>query len=314
MQKRLLIAVDGSVHAEHALLYAARLLQRYDDHHCLLFHARPIIRRSFLNAAKSNPKVNEALQRLIDINAAKSHAILEQSKQLLIKQGIAEKSIDTLSQSRMVGLAKDIIELAHKEKYDAIVAGRQGLARFQELFMGTTSAKLMEYSGDIPVWIVHGDILPQRFLIAVDLDSTADHIINYMCRMCQNRDDVHLTFLHVVDDFKLVDVQPPIPGAAEIDTILVKHRDDIIGQFWSDATRQLAEAGLKESQLEIKTPRKDAKIGRMIIAETEQAEAAQNPYDTVVLGRSGSDKIFYFGNVARYVSERLEELALWMIG
>jgi nucleotide-binding universal stress UspA family protein len=314
MQKRLLIAVDGSVDANYALLYAARLLQRYDDHHCLLFHARPIIRRSFLNAAKANPKVDEALNRLIEINTAESQAILEKSKNVLVKEGIAENCIDTISQSRIIGLAKDIIALAHKEKYDAIVAGRQGLARFGEIFMGTTTAKLMESSGDIPVWIVHGDIRPQRFLVSVDLDTTADHIINYLCRMFQNRDDVCLTFFHVVDNFKLVDVKPPIPEANAIDTILVTYRDEIIGQFWSDAARRLAEAGLKESQLEIKTPRQDANIGRMIIAETERAETEGNPYDTVVLGRAGSEQIFYFGNVARYVSERLDELALWMIG
>jgi nucleotide-binding universal stress UspA family protein len=261
-----------------------------------------------LEAAKSDPKVNGALKQVIEHNTLKSNEILDQSKQLLMEQGINERCIDTLSQSRIEGLAKDLIELAHKEKYDAIVAGRKGLARFQEIFMGTTTAKLMEYSGDIPVWIVDGDIRPQRFLIAVNLDATAAHIIDYLCRMCRNMDDVHLTFYHVVDNFKLSDVSPSIAEAAEIDALIENYKNQAIERFWSDATRRLTDAGLRADQLEIKTPRRSAKIGRMIIAETEQHQ-----YDTVVLGRSGSDKIFYFGNVARYVSERLEALALWMI-
>jgi nucleotide-binding universal stress UspA family protein len=309
MQKRLFIAVDGSNHANNALMYAARLLRHYDDYRCLLFHARPIIRRSFVEAAKSDARVDGALKRIIDFNTAASHAILEQSKKLLTDQGISEACIETISQSRIAGLAKDIIELAHKEKYDAIVAGRQGLAQFHEIFMGTTSAKLMEYSGNIPVWIVDGDIRPQRFLIAVDTDATAGHIINYLCRMCQGMEDVHLTFYHVVDNFKLRDAALSVPEADEINTIVENCKSRTIERFWSKATRQLKEAGLGAHQLEIKTPRQDAKIGRMIIAEVEK-----DNYDTVVLGRSGSDNTSYFGNVARYVSERLEELSLWIVG
>ena len=309
MQKRLLIAVDGSSHANNALRYAARLLKRYADHHCLIFHARPIIGRSFLEAAKCDPRVDGALQQVIEYNTLKSHEILEHSKNLLIAQGINESSIDILSQSRIEGLAKDLIELAHKEKYDAIVAGRKGLARFQEIFMGTTTAKLMEYSGDIPVWIVDGDIHPKRFLIAVNTDSTAAHIIDYLCRMCRDMEDAVLTFYHVVDNFKVSDVSPSIPEAAEIDTLIENYKNKTLERFWSDITRALTDAGLRTDQLKLKTPHRNAKIGRMIVAETEQHE-----YDTVVLGRSGSDKIFDFGNVARYVSERLEALALWMIG
>lgn len=44
----------------------------------------------------------------------------------------------------------------------------------------------------------------------------------------------------------------------------------------------------------------------------EQAESGR--YDTVVMGRSGVGKAFYFGRVARYVSERITGLALWLIG
>jgi nucleotide-binding universal stress UspA family protein len=43
-------------------------------------------------------------------------------------------------------------------------------------------------------------------------------------------------------------------------------------------------------------------------------EAEKNDFDTVIIGRTGSDKAFYFGNVARYVSERIAERAVWVAG
>ncbi len=43
-------------------------------------------------------------------------------------------------------------------------------------------------------------------------------------------------------------------------------------------------------------------------------EAENNNYETVVLGRRGSNKAYYFGSVSRYVSERLLDHAIWIIG
>jgi len=309
MQKRILIAVDGSAHAKNALMYAAGFASPAADLYYALFHVQPIISQYFLDEAKTDPKIEEALKNVTDENTLASQEMLQKSKELLIGAGIHETNIVCVSQTRMLGLTRDIIEYGRKHRFDTIVAGRRGLSRLQKVFMGSTSAKLIEHSGPIPVWIVDGEVRPRRVLVAVDVQDPSSAVLDHIALMFAGITSVHLTFYHVLQNLRLGEIAPFTPGIAEIEQTIELHEKQTIADYWAATTQRLRSAGFKEEQLSIRAVRRTTKTAKMIIEEAEQ-----NEFDTVIIGRTGSDKAFYFGNVARYVSERLTGRALWIIG
>ena len=146
MEKKLLIAIDESRHAKNALRYAAGYNSSAGETQFTLINIQPIISEYFLEGSKSDSKMRSALDRVNFENEASSFEVLKKSKEILVEEGIANTNIKIVSQTRMLGLTKDILEYSHKHRCDAIFAGRRGLTRLQKLFMGSTSAKLMEHS------------------------------------------------------------------------------------------------------------------------------------------------------------------------
>jgi hypothetical protein len=53
-------------------------------------------------------------------------------------------------------------------RYNAIVVGSRKISRLQQVFMGSVSANLVEHSEFIPVWIVDGEVTPDKIMVAVD--------------------------------------------------------------------------------------------------------------------------------------------------
>jgi nucleotide-binding universal stress UspA family protein len=305
MQKKILIAVDGSTHADNAMLYAADLLLRSSNVRCGLIHVHPTLSKYFLDESDTDPIIAEALERTIEHNRMKSEGILEKSRQLLLSRGIDGSMIETVSQPRCLGLAKDIIEYAHREVYDAIVTGRRGLSRVQKIFMGSTSAKLIEFSRGIPVWIVDGNIYPRKFLVVVDVLYPLNHLLVHLRRMSAGVADIHLTFYYVRRGSSLEKVDGLNMSAFR--SKIARKEQATIDAFWADITRKMMAAGMKERQFDLLAPEQEGKIGKMILNET-----AAKDYDTIVIGRHGSDKSFFSGGVSRYVIERLTDHALWI--
>jgi len=312
MQKRLLVAVDESLHARNALLYAAGFYSSDSDLQLTLMNIRPIISLYLQDQAKNSLRIKSALEQVKRENETKSQQILKDYRELLIRQGIKPESIETVSQARALGLARDIIEYGHSHGFDAIVAGRRGLSRIQKVFMGSTSAKLMEHTDQIPIWIVDGQVLPRRLLVAVDFQVSMSPLMNHIRRMCIGMDSLHLTFFHVFDSLFMRDHAPLTPGAHGIDALIEEHEQQEMEKFWDQTRDELIKAGMAEQQLAIKYTRRNSAAGiktpKMIIEEVKE-----NPYDTVVMGRTGAGKAFFFGSVSRYVSERLTDHAIWLI-
>jgi nucleotide-binding universal stress UspA family protein len=305
MQKKILIAVDGSYHATNGLLYAADLLARSSNIHCGLIHVHPPISQYYLEEADTDPVIAEALDRAMEKNRIESEEILEKSRQLLLSRGIDSSSIEMASQPRCLGRAKDIIDYAHRQVFDAIVTGRRGLSRVQKIFMGSTSAKLVEFSRGIPVWIVDGEITPRKFLVVVDVASPWQHLVDHLRHMCAGIDDIEVTFFYVRQGYSLEQIEGM--QMDEIHGKVARKEQAIIDRFWDETTGRLKKSGMKERQFEFLTPIQDGKIGKMILSETEA-----KPYDTVVIGRRGREKSFFSGSVSRYVIERLTDRTLWI--
>ena len=65
MEKKILMAVDDSIHANQSLRYATKMFSGSKDVTFTLFHGQPMISQYLLDEAKTDPKANASLKKVI---------------------------------------------------------------------------------------------------------------------------------------------------------------------------------------------------------------------------------------------------------
>jgi nucleotide-binding universal stress UspA family protein len=208
----------------------------------------------------------------------------------------------------MIGRSKDILEYARKGIYDAIVVGRRGLSRIQKTFMGSTSAELLESADVIPVWMVDGNVTSQRILVAVDGSESSYRALDHVGSVFSENPEIKLSLFHVSPEAEDIDAFSFEKDDPDIQDIVTKGSERLMGKFFADAALKLKEAGIAADRVEIITIKRKSKVGKMILAEAKKGN-----YGTVVVGRRGADQSHFFGSVSRYVTERITDRALWLV-
>jgi nucleotide-binding universal stress UspA family protein len=61
----------------------------------------------------------------------------------MVRMGIDSQRIETVTRTKKLGLGKDIIDFGQNRNFDAIVIGRRGLSRLQEMYMGSVSRHII---------------------------------------------------------------------------------------------------------------------------------------------------------------------------
>ncbi|MEJ2658132.1 MAG: universal stress protein, partial [Desulfobacterales bacterium] len=213
--------------------------------------------------------------------------------------------------TRKLGLGKDIIDFGQNRNFDAIVIGRRGMSRLQEMYMGSVTSNVLEHSRVIPVWLLDGDVnaTSDRILVAVDGSESALRAIDHVSFMISNNPDVRLTLLHVTNSARNycgIDLdEASIPDLKEVFALGDKA---CIEQFYPLAKQKFKEAGISRDQVDMKTVRGGRQIGKAILNFV-----LKENYETVVIGRRGINKAFFMGSVSRYIINRISNRALWIV-
>ncbi len=308
MEKQLLIAVDDSIHSSQSLWYVSKLFSGSKEVTLTLFHGQPMISQYLLDEARTNPKARAALKKVNQKNREKSEILLEKQREKMIAMGVPEECIEMVTQPRMTGLARDIMEYGRKGIYDAIVVGRRGLSRIQKTFMGSTSAKLLEHSDVIPVWMVDGKVKSKRVLVAVDGSESSYRAIDHIGFMLSENPELKYSLFHVppnAEDIGAISIGMDDPYLNEFVTKGSQRR---IEKFFNNAKQKFEEAGIAADHVEIITTKRKSRVGKVILNEAKKGN-----YGTVVVGRRGANQAHYFGSVSRYITERITDRALWLV-
>ncbi len=308
MEKKILLAVDGSVHSRNAVCYAVQMASIIRDLGFTLFHVQPIVSQFLWDDAETNPKAKCALKKIMKANAEDAQRILEGHKARMVGMGIPEKDIELVAQPRILGLAKDVIECARQGLYDAVVVGRRGLSRLQEAFMGSLANNLVEHATAVPLWVVDGEVTSDKIMLAVDGSEASLRAVDHLSFMFGKNPDIRVTLFHVtprVGDYCRIDFDDRQAG---MDTIISESAKRCIDGFYAQALKVFDKAGIGEKQIEIKTARATVKVGKAIIDEAKKGD-----YGTVVIGRRGANKAFFMGSVSRHVIDKTSGKALWVI-
>jgi nucleotide-binding universal stress UspA family protein len=226
----------------------------------------------------------------------------------MVRMGIVDKRIDMATQPRVLGLAKDILERAQEGLYDAIVVGRRGLSRAQKAFMGSVTGKLVEHSRVIPVWMVDGNVISTRILLAVDGSEYSLRAVDHLSFMVGENPDISVTLFHVMPRFSNYCVIDFDKKEADIQKVISKGDKRCIDRFYTHAQEKFKDAGIQEKQVEVKVAKRTVNVGKAIVDEAKKGN-----YGTVVIGRRGASKAFFMGSVSRYVLDRISDRALWLV-
>ena len=308
MEKKILLAVDDSVHSKNAVNYVVNMASTVKKPKFTLFHVQPCVSQYLLEEAEKNLKAKAELKNLIRKNGEASQRILEKCKTQMVNMGIGENCIEMTTQPRILGIAKDIIDRAQQGLYDAIVVGRRGLSRIQKAFMGSLAADLVEHSKIIPVWVVDGEIKSQKIMLAIDGSESSLKAVDHLSFMVGGNPDVKITLYHViprVGEYCVVDFTVKYGNMEEI----VAHgARRCIEDFYAVAQKKMRRAGIEEGQWNIKTVKRTANVGKAIVDEAKKED-----YGTVVIGRRGTGRSFFTGSVSRFVIDNSAHKALWLV-
>jgi nucleotide-binding universal stress UspA family protein len=312
MEKKLLLAIDGSKNSLMTLDYISHLFQYSPEVKIVLFHVLPSVPPVYKEGALKDSMAQKYLEGWKKKHQEAIEKILQGSRKRLVKAGWAEAQIQIRAQEKRIGLARDILFEAEKGLYDAIVIGRRGLSRVEEVFLGSVSNKVIQGAGTIPVWVIGGKVTTHKILVALDGSENAmravDHL-SFILSSCRHR-EIEVLLLNIWPGFITISGPRIIPHLSASPTSRKDYEDSTI-LLLKKAEAMILEADLSPDQVKRKINLNSADIGKAIFSEAQKGE-----YQTVVLGRRGISKAkeFFMGSISNKILQKAMDKAVWIVG
>jgi len=161
---RILLAIDDSAAAKSAVKYVARLVGRKGFRICLVHVLPPLPPALLEHGGSENPQ--QEVQLEVELRAEQelwtskkqkeAQGSLNKASATLRKAGLSAKSVQTIFCEPTDGrvAAEDILQMARECKCQTVVAGRQSVSWFHELFSQDLAEELMRCGKGFSVWLV----------------------------------------------------------------------------------------------------------------------------------------------------------------
>ena len=309
MQKKILQAVDNTRPSQRAIHYAVQLSSVVNKLHYVLIHIQPMVSFFLQEEASKSASAKRQLDKVLKKNDLFAGKLLDDCRDEMENKGIASDRIECIIKKRNLGYAKDIIDYAQKERYDAIVVGRRGLSGFFKMDAGSVTTDILEQSQVIPVWLVDGEVASSEMLMAIDGSESSLRAVDHVSFILSGNSDVHLTLLHVTSNARNyceIDLEEqPNP---ELEEIVARSDKACIDQFYPHAIKKFKDAGISEDRIKIETVKGGRQTGKTILDFAQKGN-----YGTVIIGRRGVNKSFFMGSVSRNLINKISNRALWIV-
>jgi nucleotide-binding universal stress UspA family protein len=308
--KKILTAVDGSSHSLDAVRYVAQQCAPADLS-VILMYVMPTAPEIFWDLErdaffKEKMKSKYAQWKR---NAKKAaQAFLDDARNLLVKAKFKEDHVGVILQERKVGIARDILKECAKG-YDAVVVGRRGLSKLEDIFLGSVSNKIVNGLENVPVWVVGGDIQSRKMLLAVDSSENSRKAVDYLGAFAADT-EAEVTLFHLVRSVDLGFVDDLALRDQVMEKRLTEETERDIPRMFRSCKESLEKAGVAPARI----------ASKVIMQSTSRAgdivkEAKDGRYGTIVMGRRGLSKVreFLMGRVTNKVLDRAEGFAVWIV-
>jgi nucleotide-binding universal stress UspA family protein len=309
MEKKILIPVDTSRSSLHAVRYVVHISSVIKNLHCVLFHVQPPVSLYLQEEAAKDMHVRAQLKKVTRKNNDAAKAVLDNLTSEMTRAGFSEDRIELVTQPRELGLAQDVIEYAQKNMLDAIVVGRRGVTGIQKFFDTSVSDAVLERSQALPVWLVQGDVQPEKILVAIDGSQDSLRAVDHVSFMVSENKDIKISLLHVTNtahNYCEIDLDDDLDP--EFVKIIEKKDRACLDRFYPMAMEKFAQMGIPKDQIEIHTIAGSRRVGNTVVEFAEK-----NRYNTLIIGRRGINKSFFMGSVSRQIIGHISDAALWVV-
>ncbi|MBW2466712.1 MAG: universal stress protein [Deltaproteobacteria bacterium] len=310
MEKKLLVAVDASVYSTNILHYLERLFAGLDD---IRFHLISVVTCNPSETAKEwfdELELLNMLSREAKARYAKKNRYLKSAVERLGRNGIPAENVTTELKLSTGNPALEVLKVARKGFYDALIIGRRGISKLEELIMGSVSTSLLEKCHDVPIWIVDGQVDSRKFLVPVDGSHFTLQALDHLCFILQNNPSAEITLFHSTAIFSQTqqlekDYCPRFLDSDWCET----HRNN--EEFYFKAPyHMLINSGFPAERIHRLETNKGMYASRQIVRQ-----ALIDDFGTIVMGRRRKQiKKGVFGSVTEKVLAMSENTAVWIVG
>jgi nucleotide-binding universal stress UspA family protein len=219
---------------------------------------------------------------------------------ILFKAGFTTDAVSVKTQTRKIGILKDIIQESY-QGYSAIIVGRSGMSRLKDLILKSMAYKLAAKIKHMPVVIVAGKPLGRRILIALDDSIEAMRGVSCMGALAGSTNP-EITLCYCLE---------PTAKTGQDHQDWLQYHENRFKPYMEEATQRLVDAGVSSQDISKKfLSIKGNSIQTMI-------EAARiHDFTTVVVGRRESISIaqqYIRGRFAEKVIKSLNNMAVWVV-
>lgn len=312
MNRKILLAVDGSIQSFNALRYIDQLFTDLPD---IDFHLLTIVPCGEMPVGRewmAEEDLRSCISPVTRKRQVAAHRFMEEAVLQLGRRGIAPEQVTTAIQLSRYGVAEDIYYEARHGLYDAVLTGRRGIGKLEEFFAGTSiSAAMMAKCYEIPVWLVEGKVVnARRFLVPVDHSFNCLKATDHLAFILKDNPYAEIVLFHLA----------PLLGKGG-----VPDWPDLYsrwGESWCrehltqeeslfhGPTQSLIDGGFPGERIECVPQRSGLSPSANIIQQSLLAEAG-----TIVIGRRSKDNAKgFFKGVSAQVVELAKEMAVWVVG
>ena len=310
MEKKILIAVDASVYSSNTLHYLEGLFANLDD---IRFHLISVVTCNPSDAAKEwfdelelmNMLTKEEQKRYAAANRYLNKAVAQ-----LGRNGISPEHVTTEVKISTTSPASEVLHVARKGFYDALIIGRRGVSKLEELIMGSVSSTLLGKCHDVPVWIVDGQVNSRKFLVPVDGSHFTLQALDHLCFILQGNPYAEITLFHSSamfaqkQDLKLGYCNRFLPKEWCQESSQVKDIHFLAPQ------QMLINSGFPPERIHWLETKKGMYASRQIVRQ-----ALIDGYGTIVMGRRDKEIVKgVFGSVTAKVLAMSVDTAVWVVG
>jgi nucleotide-binding universal stress UspA family protein len=308
MEKKILVAVDGSVFSSNSLDYLIRLFKNRQD---ISIHLLSIVSSG---SSDQNWMLDVDPLRTdtpaVELRKAKASRYLKDAQERLLRNGFTKKQIQLSVLASPGSIAAAIHQQANQGIFDALVIGRRGVGKIGELFLGSVSTELTSRCHEIPLWMIDGEVHTVRFLLAVHTTPqsllAADHLGFFM----KNNPDAEVLLYHSSPVFGSGTPAPLEQFNAQWGAEWCRQHLDLDNHLYNAHTRILTEHGLTQKQITTLSSHTNLEASNDLLKQAKQHRCG-----TVVLGRRGKEiEKGFLGGVSDRTVQQAQDIAIWIVG
>jgi nucleotide-binding universal stress UspA family protein len=310
MEKKLLIALDASIYSSNTLHYLEQLFAQLDD---IRLHLLTVITCNPSEAASEWLDELELMSTLSNEEQKRcvtAKKFLHKAVERLRRNGIAPEQVTTEVKISTTNPAAEVLNIARNGMFDALVIGRRGVSKLEELIMGSVSSTMFEKCHDVPVWIIDGIVDSRKFLVPVDGSHFTLNAVDHLCFLLKDNPYAEVTLFHSSSMF----AQKQDLSMGYCNRLLSQewcqeygHADDL---YFLAPRQMLINSGFPPGRIHRLETKKGMYPSRQIVRQ-----ALLDDFGTIVMGRRDKEIVKgVFGSVTEKVVAMSVNTAVWVVG